>query len=113
MVTLNPAKQLRIDKWVGSIEVGKDADLVLFDGDPLAVHSVVQKTIIDGDIYFDRTADEARQTMIADLKSKLDGKGKGGDKKESAGMEQASSGSAPPPRVVWEDQPYSCGGGER
>ena len=113
MVTLNPAKQLRIDKWVGSIEVGKDADLVLFDGDPLAVHSVVQKTIIDGDIYFDRAADASRQTMIADLKSKLNAKGKGGDKKEAAGMEEASSGSAPPPRVVWEDEPYSCGGGER
>jgi amidohydrolase family protein len=114
MVTLNPAKQLRIDKWVGSIEVGKDADLVLFDGaDPLALHSVVQKTIIDGDIYFDRTNDAARQTMIADLKAKLDAKGKGGDKKESAGMDdQMTSGSAPPPRVVWEDQPYSCGGGQ-
>jgi imidazolonepropionase-like amidohydrolase len=112
MVTLNPAKQLRIDKFVGSIEVGKDADLVLFDGDPLAVHSVVQKTFIDGDLYFDRTADESRQTMIADFKGKLDGKGKGAEKKEGAGMERADSGSAPAPKIVWEDAPYSCGGGE-
>ena len=112
MVTLNPAKQLRIDKWVGTIEVGKDADLVLFDGDPLAIHSVVQKTIIDGDIYFDRAENQTRQNMIADLKSKLDGKGKSGDKKEAAGMERADTGSAPSPKVVWEDEPYSCGGDE-
>lgn len=112
MVTLNPAQQLRIDKWVGSIEVGKDADLVLFDGDPLAIHSVVQKTIIDGDIYFDRAADATRQTMIADLKSKLDGKARGGDKKEAAGMERADTGSAPSPKVVWEGERYSCGGDE-
>jgi hypothetical protein len=51
--------------------------------------------------------------MIADMKSKLDAKGKGGDKKEAAGMDDMTSGSAPPPRVVWEDAPYSCGGGER
>jgi hypothetical protein len=92
--------------------VGKDADLVLFDGDPLAIHSVVQKTIIDGDIYFDRAENQTRQNMIADLKSKLDGKGKSGDKKEAAGMERADTGSAPSPKVVWEDEPYSCGGDE-
>jgi hypothetical protein len=51
--------------------------------------------------------------MIADMKSRLDAKGKSGDKKEAAGMDdQLTSGSAPPPRVTWEDQPYSCGGGE-
>jgi imidazolonepropionase-like amidohydrolase len=75
MVTLNPAKQLRIDRWVGSIEVGKDADLVLYDGPPLDVGSVVQKTIVDGVLYFDRAADRERQMAIDAIKARLLGKG--------------------------------------
>ncbi|HEX6791954.1 MAG TPA: amidohydrolase family protein, partial [Candidatus Krumholzibacteria bacterium] len=114
MVTLNPAKQLRIDKWVGSIEVGKDADLVLYDGDPLAIHSIVQKTFIDGDLYFDRASDEARQQTIVSLKDRLRGKGKAGEKKEAAGMERADAGeSAPPPAVRWADERYTCREDER
>jgi imidazolonepropionase-like amidohydrolase len=73
MVTLNPARQLRIDGRVGSIEVGKDADLVLYDGAPLAVSSVVQKTIVDGVLYFDRDADRERQAAIDAAKERLEG----------------------------------------
>ena len=51
-VTLNPAKQLRIDKWVGSLEEGKDADFVIWDGAPLDIYSHVQETWIDGTRYF-------------------------------------------------------------
>ncbi|MFM9063682.1 MAG: amidohydrolase, partial [Pirellula sp.] len=47
-VTLNPAKQLRIDKHVGSLEVGKDADFVLWSGSPLSVRSRCEQTWIDG-----------------------------------------------------------------
>src|SRR6266404_3376839 len=54
MVTLNPAKQLGIDNRVGSIEVGKDADLVIYDKNPLSNFAKVQKVLIDGAIYFDR-----------------------------------------------------------
>ncbi|MEW6735934.1 MAG: amidohydrolase [Acidobacteriota bacterium] len=57
LVTINPAIQLGIDNRVGSIEVGKDADLVIYDQHPLSVYAVVQKTIIDGQIYFDRERD--------------------------------------------------------
>ncbi len=56
-ITINPAKQLRIDKRVGSIEVGKDADLVLFDAHPLSNFSKVTKVLIDGQVYFDRDQD--------------------------------------------------------
>ena len=56
-VTLNPARQLRIDKWVGSIEPGKDADVVIWNGDPLSVYSRVEQTWIDGRKYFDREED--------------------------------------------------------
>ena len=59
MVTINPAMQLGIDKRVGSIDAGKDADLVIYNRDPLSAYAVVQKTIIDGRVYFDRTRDIA------------------------------------------------------
>jgi adenine deaminase len=53
-VTLNPAKQLGIENRVGSIEVGKDADLVIYDKNPLSIYAKVQKVLIDGNVYFDR-----------------------------------------------------------
>src|ERR1700720_1352237 len=61
MVTINPATQLGIDKRVGSIDVGKDADLVIYNHDPLSAYAVVQKTLIDGRVYFDRTRDIAER----------------------------------------------------
>ena len=55
MITLNPAWIIGVDNRVGSIEVGKDADLVLWDGYPLSSFGVPDKVLIDGDIYFDRS----------------------------------------------------------
>lgn len=54
LVTLNPAKQLDIDKHTGSIEVGKDADLVLHTHDPLSCYARVEWTMIDGEVVFQR-----------------------------------------------------------
>ncbi len=54
LVTLNPAKQLAIDARTGSIEPGKDADLVLLDGDPLSAYARVLWTMVDGEIEFER-----------------------------------------------------------
>jgi imidazolonepropionase-like amidohydrolase len=59
MVTINPAIQLGIDKRVGSIDTGKDADFVIYNHDPLSAYAVVQKTLIDGRVYFDRQRDIA------------------------------------------------------
>ena len=53
MVTLNPAKLLHIDNKVGSIKVGKDADVVLWSDNPLSIYAKAEKTIIDGHIYYD------------------------------------------------------------
>jgi len=71
MVTLNPAKQLRIDDRVGSLEVGKDADLVLWSGRPLATTSRCEQTWIDGRPYFTRQTDAARRTEESRLRAKL------------------------------------------
>jgi N-acetylglucosamine-6-phosphate deacetylase len=57
-VTLNPAKQLRIDQYVGSIEAGKHADFVLWSGHPLALSSRCEQTWIDGRKYYDRAEAE-------------------------------------------------------
>jgi imidazolonepropionase-like amidohydrolase len=62
MVTLNPAMQLGIDKRVGTIDVGKDADLAIYNHDPLSAYAVVQKTLIDGRVYFDRERDIAERS---------------------------------------------------
>ncbi|MCW5940609.1 MAG: amidohydrolase family protein [Fimbriimonadaceae bacterium] len=53
-VTINPAKELGIDHRTGSIEVGKDADLVLWDGHPLSVYSRCAMTLVEGEVYFER-----------------------------------------------------------
>jgi imidazolonepropionase-like amidohydrolase len=55
MITLNAAWIVGVDDRVGSIDVGKDADLVIWDGYPLSSVGVPEKVLIDGDIYFDRT----------------------------------------------------------
>nr|BAL56001.1 amidohydrolase [uncultured Bacteroidetes bacterium] len=57
MCTINPAIQLKVDRSVGSIEVGKDADLVLWNGNPLSNFSRVEQTYVDGRCYFDRRRD--------------------------------------------------------
>jgi N-acetylglucosamine-6-phosphate deacetylase len=51
-VTINPAKQLRIDRWVGSLEEEKDADFVIWDGPPLSIFSKVQETWIEGSRFW-------------------------------------------------------------
>lgn len=65
LITLNPARQLGIDARVGTIEVGKDADLALFRGHPLSVYGVPVGTWVDGVRYFDidRDGDDARLTV--------------------------------------------------
>jgi imidazolonepropionase-like amidohydrolase len=71
LVTINPAIQLGIEKRVGSIEVGKDADFAIYNHDPLSVYAVVQKTIIDGKVYFDRGKDIAGRPALAKEKQDL------------------------------------------
>jgi imidazolonepropionase-like amidohydrolase len=82
LVTLNPAMQLGIDKRVGSIDPGKDADLAIYNHDPLSAYAVVQKTLIDGRVYFDRQRDLAeRGSLDKEKKALLDKEKKAAEKK--------------------------------
>ena len=72
-VTLNPAKLLRIDDKVGSIKVGKDADVVLWNTNPLSIYAKAEKTIIEGVVYFDIQKDEEQRKAIAKERTTLIG----------------------------------------
>jgi imidazolonepropionase-like amidohydrolase len=63
-VTINPAKQLRIDSRVGSLEVGKDADVVIWNHHPLSTEAIVDRAYIDGVAYYDRLKDLDRVAAI-------------------------------------------------
>jgi imidazolonepropionase-like amidohydrolase len=63
-VTINPAKQLRIDSRVGSLEVGKDADVVIWNHHPLSTAAIVDRAYIDGKLYYDRVQDLDRIAAI-------------------------------------------------
>lgn len=83
LCTLNPAKMLHIDDKVGSIKAGKVADLVLWSDNPLSIYAKVEKTIIDGKIYFDKDEDlkiredlQKERTRI--IKKMMEEKKKGG-----------------------------------
>jgi adenine deaminase len=71
MVTINPAKQLGIEGRVGSVEAGKDADLVIYDKYPLSDSAKVQKVLIDGHLYFDRDSEVSGRPAKALEKQKL------------------------------------------
>ncbi len=70
-VTLNPAKLLHIDDRVGSIKVGKDADVVLWSDNPLSIYAKAEKTIIEGITYFDMDRDKQLRNAIKKEKSEL------------------------------------------
>jgi imidazolonepropionase-like amidohydrolase len=97
LVTLNPAIQLGIDKRVGSIDAGKDADLVIYNHDPLSAYAVVQKTLIDGRVYFDRQRDIAdRPVREKEKKALIDKQKKAAEKKPESGDAAKKPGEKKP-----------------
>ncbi|MHA7830468.1 MAG: amidohydrolase family protein [Flagellimonas sp.] len=72
-VTLNPAKLLHLDDRVGSIEEGKDADVVLWSDHPLSVYAKAEKTLIEGKVYFDLEKDKKLRESIKKERNQLIG----------------------------------------
>jgi imidazolonepropionase-like amidohydrolase len=70
-VTLNPAKLLQVDDKVGSIKIGKDADVVLWSDNPLTIYATVEKTVVDGIIFFDLDQEKAKNETVQKERNEL------------------------------------------
>jgi imidazolonepropionase-like amidohydrolase len=107
-VTINPARQLRVDARVGSLEPGKDADFAIWSGHPLDTTSLCLETWIDGRKYFDRAADLAlrpsleaeRAALIAKAKAEADAEKKPKSEEPAAPTPEAPAPVTPPQTEV-------------
>ncbi|HSI71065.1 MAG TPA: amidohydrolase family protein, partial [Gillisia sp.] len=97
-VTLNPAKLLHIDQYVGSVEAGKHADLVLWSDHPLSVYARAEKTLVEGAVYFDLEKDEQLREEIAKQKNTL----------LTQMLEAKNGGATTKPVAKKEDQHIHC-----
>ena len=70
-VTLNPAKQLKIDSKVGSLEAGKDADFAIWSGNPLSTFTKCEQTWVDGKKYFDVLEDQGMRKKVEQERATL------------------------------------------
>jgi len=98
LVTINPARQLHIEDRVGSLEPGKNATFVIWNGDPLSVYSLAEQTWVDGVRQFDRAEDLARRAEIESRRAALIDKAIHGDKpaKEEKKTDEAAPASEEP-----------------
>jgi imidazolonepropionase-like amidohydrolase len=64
MITLNPARHLGVERYVGSLEAGKQADIAVFSGHPLSPSARCEMTLVDGQVYFDRAKDLAGRSEV-------------------------------------------------
>lgn len=71
MVTLNPAKMLHLDNQMGSLKVGKSADVVVWTDHPLSVYARAEKTIIDGKVYYDIEKDAENNKALNAERARL------------------------------------------
>lgn len=99
LVTINPARQLGIDRWVGSLETGKDGDFVIWSGPPLSTYSVCEQTWIEGRQYYSLEAKEQALKEDRALRRRLIQK-----------ILQAEDQPGPKPRPNGDDDTggYSC-----
>ncbi|MBI1903001.1 MAG: amidohydrolase family protein [Planctomycetia bacterium] len=102
-VTLNPARQLRIDGYVGSIEPGKDADLAVWSAPPLSSRAVCEQSWVDGRKLFDRQEDIAarpnRESMRAALIQRI----------LATNAPMAEPGEPISRRLLWPREDLYCG----
>jgi len=99
MVTINPAKAMHVDNRVGSIKVGKEADLVLWSDHPLSIYAKSVKTIIDGIVYYDAERDVLLRKNILEERNRLIQKMLG----------EKKSGSPVSPATPSYEMIFSCG----
>ena len=71
MVTINPAKLLHLDDQLGSLKVGKDADVVVWSDNPLSIYAKAEQTIVDGTVYFDLEKDQETKASIQKERARL------------------------------------------
>ncbi len=108
MVTINPARQLRIDGRAGSLAAGKDADVVVWSGDPLSVYSRAELTFVDGKLRFSREADLAHRERVTEARGRLAAELRGDAGKAQATPPAANSVPAvnpPAPKLAYRPAP--------
>jgi imidazolonepropionase-like amidohydrolase len=93
-VTLNPARMLHIDNKVGSIKVGKDADVVIWSANPLSIYARAEKTFVDGIAYWDLERDAQVQITQKAEKARIIQKLL--ESKNAGARTQRSFGERPP-----------------
>jgi imidazolonepropionase-like amidohydrolase len=98
LVTINPAKQLRIDSRVGSLEAGKDADVAVWTQHPLSSYAIVDRVYIDGTQYYDRKGEDRRLSEL---------------KKEKMELRAGERGSRPTTTAPQQQSPQNDSGDER
>ncbi len=98
-VTLNTAKQLGVERYAGSLEVGKDADLALWSGPPLSSGSICMQTWVDGKKYFDRAIDLENRKKVASERATLIAKAR----RFVAGDDGDAPHQGPPPKLSYEN----------
>ena len=97
LITINPARHMKVDDQIGSIEVGKSADLVVWNKHPLSSYAVPQKVFIDGNQYFDRDQDASERMAKEARKKALEEKAKTTE-------QQQQKKDAPPARSPQSDE---------
>ncbi len=71
LITLNPAKLLHLDNRMGSLKVGKDADVVIWSANPLSIYARAETTIVDGTVYYDLKEDAKKNEWIEKERNRL------------------------------------------
>jgi cytosine/adenosine deaminase-related metal-dependent hydrolase len=101
--TINAAKELGLDQTIGSLETGKDADVLIWTGHPLSTYSRVETTFIEGEIYFDRTRDlDSRKQLVREKRERL----------QHERDEEAKQKKEEPKKDADEDRPEPTEGGD-
>jgi imidazolonepropionase-like amidohydrolase len=107
LVTLNPAKILHLDDRMGSIKVGKDADLVLWTDNPLSIYAKAAKTFVDGIVYYDMEKDKEKFLEIEKERSRIIDKILAGGGAAKTGTEEKKPAVRVNEQFVYGDDDYS------